>query len=590
MLMLLNCYAFLPTPRGVPAFGTVQPMRSIGPCTAGARTACRLPQHEIKQPTTTGAMAAFTSDKPQHAIRSLRSRGRIQQFKMGSKELPPEQENPLKWPSCANLGRTLCDGILPALRLLTSDGRSSYQAGLTGYPTVDSQAQREAAPQCIEAARQTAMAELDEVAEWLDAPCCATVKLDGTNVGIDGQGLIVGRNYVVPPEERFYQKVDVHALLNDPGAGAGGRSDVPTKIRRLTNEFELACPSFDTYSTFGGWAALRVMLYGELIFNCQKYDYDRANIFRQWFCFGVLIAPSTPTGDYAETDVIAHLEQLTTALQAAGWNCRLLYNQNLQPLILIGPNEQLMSLFQSLDISTVSHDYQPTFQGKLPPLDVIVKDDIEGDDRISSWLDHAGAGSLPRFASLRELILSEWALRFFIPSSHGGPLGEGLVVCSEPGAKLTKWKHGGEEAGQTPAMLAEAVELLRGLQGNTMLPSGLLEICERLQLVATSGAGPKKTKAERMKEKQQMKAKADKDALAVWSSTLTKFDTLEATFSKGLEAKAVLEGKLIDQVALDLENDYGYESSKSRALAASVVKRETGKRYGQWKRNESVDA
>ena len=87
---------------------------------------------------------------------------------------------------------------------------------------MDSQAQREAAPQCIEAARQTAMAELDEVAEWLDAPCCATVKLDGTNVGIDGQGQIVGRNYVVPPEERFYQKVDVHALLNDPGAGAGG--------------------------------------------------------------------------------------------------------------------------------------------------------------------------------------------------------------------------------------------------------------------------------------------------------------------------------------------------------------------------------
>ena len=163
-------------------------------------------------------------------------------------------------------------------------------------------------------------------------------------------------------------------------------------------------------------------------------------------------------------------------------------------------------------------------------------------------------------------------------------------MCSEPGAKLTKWKHGGEEAGQTPAMLAEAVELLCGLQGNTMLPSGLLEICERLQLVATSGAGPKKTKADRMKEKQQMKAKADKDALAVWSSTLTKFDTLEATFSKGLKAKAVLEGKLIDQVALDLENDYGYESSKSRALAASVVKRETGKRYGQWKRNESVDA
>lgn len=88
----------------------------------------------------------------------------------------------------------------------------------------------------------------------------------------------------------------------------------------------------------------------------------------------------------------------------------------------------------------------------------------------------------------------------------------GLVVCSEPGAKLAKWKHGGEEAGNTPAKLAEAVELLRGLDpSRVVLPPGLLEICERLQLVATSGAGPKKTKkAAGMKEKQQVKAKAEK--------------------------------------------------------------------------------
>merc|ERR1712194_926034 len=100
-------------------------------------------------------------------------------------------------------------------------------------------------------------------------------------------------------------------------------------------------------------------------------------------------------------------------------------------------------------------------------------------------------------------------------------------------AKLTKWKHGGEEAGNTPAKLAEAVELLRGLDPSVVLPQGLLEICERLQLVATSDAGPKKTKkAAGKKEKQQVKAKAENDALAVWSSTLTKFDSLEATFPR----------------------------------------------------------
>ena len=174
--------------------------------------------------------------------------------------------------------------------------------------------------------------------------------------------------------------------------------------------------------------------------------------------------------------------------------------------------------------------------------------------------------------------------QFFMPAAQknpvtelapqGQPLGEGLVVCSEPGGELTKWKHGGEEApagiaGNTPDKLAEAVELLHGLQGNSMLPPGLLEVCERLQLVATSGAGPKKTKAAGKKEKQQIKAKADKDALAVWASTLTKVNTLETTFAKGLEAKAALEGTLIAQVALDLEADYGYEPSNQGARTSS---------------------
>ena len=428
------------------------------------------------------------------------------------------------------------------------------------------------------------MAELDSVGDWLDAPCSATVKLDGTNLGIDREGLVVGRNYVVPRQE-LYQKVDVHALLNDPGSG---RSDVPTKIRRLTDEFRLTCP-FGEYQHLK-WAQLQVMLYGELIVNQGKYDYEAAGIFRRWLCFGVLIGhvcPRAPFDDFtiAEMDKTdaEDMDQLAAELKAAGWNCQRLdddQGERVHPLIRIGPNEQLMSLLHTLDISTVSHDYQPR-QGKLLT-------DIES----AQWVEHTGVGSLPRFASMRELILSEWASRFFMPASQGGPLGEGLVVCSEPNwscaAKLTKWKHGGEEAGNTPAKLAEAVELLRGLDPSVVLPQGLLEICERLQLVATSDAGPKKTKkAAGKKEKQQVKAKAENDALAVWSSTLTKFDSLEATFSKGLEAKAALEGTLIEQVALDLETDYGYEPSKARARAAGVVKAEMGKRYGQWKRETS---
>ena len=563
MLVILSFCALVPAHRGVPASGTVQPMRlrSVGAGTP-------LIQARGSQASGATAPGGRSTGVGWTGQAAKRRACRCQQLKMGSKHLPPEQKNPLKWPACASLGKELCDSILPALRSLT--------------PALTDPAEH--SPQYIEAARQTAMAELDSVGDWLDAPCSATVKLDGTNLGIDREGLVVGRNYVVPRQE-LYQKVDVHALLNDPGSG---RSDVPTKIRRLTDEFRLTCP-FGEYQHLK-WAQLQVMLYGELIVNQGKYDYEAAGIFRRWLCFGVLIGhvcPRAPFDDFtiAEMDKTdaEDMDQLAAELKAAGWNCQRLdddQGERVHPLIRIGPNEQLMSLLHTLDISTVSHDYQPR-QGKLLT-------DIES----AQWVEHTGVGSLPRFASMRELILSEWASRFFMPASQGGPLGEGLVVCSEPNwscaAKLTKWKHGGEEAGNTPAKLAEAVELLRGLDPSVVLPQGLLEICERLQLVATSDAGPKKTKkAAGKKEKQQVKAKAENDALAVWSSTLTKFDSLEATFSKGLEAKAALEGTLIEQVALDLETDYGYEPSKARARAAGVVKAEMGKRYGQWKRETS---
>ena len=162
--------------------------------------------------------------------------------------------------------------------------------------------------------------------------------------------------------------------------------------------------------------ALRVMLYGELIVNQGKYDYEAASIFRRWLCFGVLIGRDEPRTAFedmeqSDMDILAaeDMDHLAAALQAAGWNCQRIYDDHaggVQPMIRIGPNEQLMSLLQTLDISTVSHDYQPR-QGKRLT-------DIES----AQWAEHTGAGSLPRFASMRELILSEWASRFFMPASH----------------------------------------------------------------------------------------------------------------------------------------------------------------------------
>lgn len=320
MLMMLSCCALLPAPRGVPASGTVQPMRlrSVGAGTS-------LIQARGSQASGATAIGGRSTGVGWTGQVAKRRACRCQQLKMGSKQLPPEQENPLKWPACANLGKELCDGILPALRLLTTENRPSDKAGATTDTTMDSPL---GPVTRSEAARQKAMAELDSVGDWLDAPCSATVKLDGTNLGIDQQGLVVGRNYVVPRQE-LYQKVDVHALL----------SDVPTQIRRLTDEFELACPypllEFRSSLQHTGWGALRVMLYGELIVNQGKYDYEAASIFRRWLCFGVLIGrdePRTPFEDMEQSDMdilaAEDMDHLAAALQAAGWNCQRIYDDH----------------------------------------------------------------------------------------------------------------------------------------------------------------------------------------------------------------------------------------------------------------------
>jgi len=38
---------------------------------------------------------------------------------------------------------------------------------------------------------------------YIDSPCYVTVKLDGTNVGIDNKGLVVGRNTTIKEGQSY---------------------------------------------------------------------------------------------------------------------------------------------------------------------------------------------------------------------------------------------------------------------------------------------------------------------------------------------------------------------------------------------------
>ena len=92
-------------------------------------------------------------------------------------------ENPMKWPSFELLGGDLA---YLAKKVKESNGRPD-QAG-----------------------------KIEHLMRIIESPCYATIKLDGTNVGGDNAGLVVGRNTVIKAGES-YQKCPIHDLTKGYG-------------------------------------------------------------------------------------------------------------------------------------------------------------------------------------------------------------------------------------------------------------------------------------------------------------------------------------------------------------------------------------
>lgn len=418
------------------------------------------------------------------------------------------ESNPLKWPQFEQLGRDFYDQLKPTI--------DQHTSGAGGF---DDEARR----------------GLTQLQTWLDAPCVATVKLDGTNVGVDNTGLIVGRNTVVAPGDT-YQKVKIWALLE-------GYSEKAARMQATLS------------GVAGVEAVAHTMLYGELVVN-GMYNYTGAGIFKQWLCFGVVVCPVAED----EEAVV----RLASALQAAGFNARARYGA-----VTLAPNAKLSSLLHELGVCTVAEVYRPA-----------------GTITAEQWAEHDGHSTLPCFKSLRQLLLSPWAQRFLLPAD-GVALGEGLVVASEADGRLFKWKHAGEELGKVPDQLAMAVNFFESMAGSSqaeLLPSGLLEVFERLLLVATTKVS---APAEPAPKPKAIAKAADHEAMLVWESALTKFDCLESVFERGQAAQKAMQDELADQVAQDLVKDYSASEKDAKQRSKRVVTTEMGKRYGIWKKSLS---
>jgi len=152
--------------------------------------------------------------------------------------------NTLKWSSIAN-----------AVAKLTANSRVCYE--------------RHGDDETLESAEPKLKPALEDMrAVLFEHPVAScTVKVDGTNVGIDSFGNIYGRNQMVDPTATNYMKTDL-ALLKSMRVAA-----IQSKVDSL------GCPGESVIDRF--------VLYGEL--TCNKTLYDYACGMQTWSCFGAML-------------------------------------------------------------------------------------------------------------------------------------------------------------------------------------------------------------------------------------------------------------------------------------------------------------
>lgn len=113
---------------------------------------------------------------------------------------------------------------------------------------------------------------LDDLVDWLQTPVEATVKWDGTNVGVGCCGTVFGRRKVIRATNEPYQKTSLeHALSADVGAV---KRELISTILELPKSAEEAC-----------W----LLVYGELMCNPNLYNYSSMELPGRWLPFGAML-------------------------------------------------------------------------------------------------------------------------------------------------------------------------------------------------------------------------------------------------------------------------------------------------------------
>ena len=373
----------------------------------------------------------------------------------------------------------------------------------------------------------------------------ATVKLDGTNVGKDSDGIMYGRRWTIPAGTESYQKTPLHDVY---AADVGAVREAVCAA--LTAAPVATATAGEMEREAAALAACRFVVYGELMCNAGLYDYAATGLAGAWLAFGV-VAQFSDEGAaraFAVSAARAGFEAsfrpreedddcggAAAAPGTAAWK------------VLLCGNPRLRSIFRGAGL------------------------------KVPEAVCDEGASLVERGAA-------------FMVAERG----EGVVVTlpgagKDGGPILRKWKIGKEvQLSSRHAMLKTKVALEADAAATVLLESSASAVPLMWDILERTGGGERAERAPKAKKKGGTAARAPAitdpgpvaDALA---SALTKYDSLESYFvaaGSGAAVVALLAGELGDEICTDL----GYVAgSKEAARVRSGLKHFVGSQFGAWK-------
>ena len=351
----------------------------------------------------------------------------------------------------------------------------------------------------------------------LDSEVFAYEKLDGTNLGVRCDGAIFGRRQRVTGSS--YAKVPLDGTVPD--------STVIQNIKEnIFNEVGITTTTTSSSDTLP-----KLLIYGELMINKDRYQYDERNLSEKWFAFGAVLHYDDVVDGRTGTT-----EEHFKALKDAGF------------LVTKGTDRITMRLNSKLYIIVENFGVPcTTLLGRGPLRKVCA--DLES-----------------------KLMKNEC---------------EGVVLTSED--LLTKWKTGKEDESKGYDMLVAIRDTYSpALRRLAEIDEALLET-----LIKVSGNRPtdaqilKKMKTKTAKEKtiKQKKKQVydDNELQKALDSAMTKYDAPEVYFER--DDRDGIMSSLIKEITFDL----AASNAEEQKCITTFVRKFIGKVVGEWKKSQRAN-